>query len=176
MFDIRQLFTPIQPTVRQLGSGEVLYAEALPADGLLEMVYCYWMLKTSAPLAESFTYRVVADGCIDVFFAVDRPSESFVMGFCKEYTEFQLDDHFYYAGIRFLPSMFSQLFRINAADLSNRSQPLEAIIPGLARYLVQSTDPLSDFATLKTLFDRYLLSYCAGVNFDEDPRFYHAWT
>jgi hypothetical protein len=102
---IRNLYTPIQPTVLQTGN-HVTYHEFLPLQELHPYIYCYWQLKTRAVLTEPFVYRVVADGCIDIFFELDKPDQSFVMGFCKQYTEFPLLNSFNYVGIRFLPTMY----------------------------------------------------------------------
>ncbi|RYG16875.1 MAG: hypothetical protein EOO07_12310 [Chitinophagaceae bacterium] len=79
---IRNLFTPLQPTVRR-SSDAVLYQEWLPCLALQTSIYCYWELKTTAQLSEDFNYKVVADGCIDIFFELNRPEESSVMGFAK---------------------------------------------------------------------------------------------
>ncbi|WP_346770839.1 DUF6597 domain-containing transcriptional factor, partial [Flavobacterium filum] len=118
-FNIRRLYRPVQPTVKQAGQN-VSYREVSPDDTISNIIYCYWELKTNERLNDPFTYRVVADGCIDIFFQLDNPSENFVMGFCKKYTEFPLDNYFHYIGIRFLPTMFPALFKVNAKELSNR--------------------------------------------------------
>lgn len=107
--EIRQLYKPVQPAVKHQ-SDNVVYREILPDASLQSSIYCYWQLKTERELSETFTYRVVADGCIDIFFEINNPVESFVMGFCKKYTEFLLDNTFHYIGIRFLPTMFPQFF------------------------------------------------------------------
>ena len=77
-----QLYNPIQPTIKQ-SDENVTYQEIVPNQPLQEFIYCYWQLKTHKPLSEQFNYRVVADGCIDIFFGLNTPEESFVMGFCK---------------------------------------------------------------------------------------------
>lgn len=81
--DIRGLYVPVQPTVKQ-SAERVTYQEFLPDAALQGIIYCYWQLRTSLPLDEPFVYRVVADGCIDIFFELNNPGESFVMGFCKK--------------------------------------------------------------------------------------------
>ena len=88
--EIRQLYSPVQPTVNQ-SAAHVNYSEFLPHTRLHTFIYCYWQLKTIQPLTTPFVYRVVADGCIDVFFEISIPNESFVMGFCRKFTEFPLD-------------------------------------------------------------------------------------
>lgn len=114
------------------------YREFLPAIELQQFIYCYWQLKTTRPLAERFIYRVVADGCIDIFFALDNPTENLVMGFCKEYTEFALENTFDYVGIRFLPTMFPQIFKVDAAGLSNRVEELSAVVPQVAKFIADN--------------------------------------
>ena len=170
---IRKLFYPIQPTVKKM-EGAVIYEEAPPSVRLRDLIYCYWLLKTEKPLQQSFTYRVVADGCIDVFFDVDQPHESFVMGFCQRYTEFQLQENFQYAGIRFLPTMFPQLFKVDAGELSNKSVELQQVVPGLAEYLRKLLSPPTDFLDLRAFLDAYFLRCLGRLQLDEDARFYNA--
>ena len=97
--EIRKFYKPVQPTV-DWSSVKVSYTEFLPDIRLQEMIYCYWQLKTSEVLTEQFNYRVVADGCIDIFFELTNPADSYVMGFCKKFTEFPLENQFNYVGIR----------------------------------------------------------------------------
>lgn len=80
---VRDLYIPIQPTIKQADEG-VTYQEFLPDVRLQSYIYCYWQLQTTQPLAKQFNYRVVADGCIDIFFELNNPEENFVMGFCKK--------------------------------------------------------------------------------------------
>jgi AraC-like DNA-binding protein len=129
--DLRDLYRPLQPTVRQTG-GTVSYRELLPAPALQPWVYCYWQLKTDQPLQTPFTYRVVADGCIDIFFEPGKANENFVMGFCKRFVAFELGTAFQYIGIRFLPTAFPRLFNIDAAALSNRYEALHNVLPQVA--------------------------------------------
>jgi len=170
---IRTSYTPSQPTVRQSG-GSVTYVELLPDRRLQPYIYCYWRLKTATALQEPFTYRVVADGCIDIFFELDQPRESFVMGFCKQYTEFELDQLFDYVGVRFLPTMFPQLFRIDASLLSNRSESLGAVIPDTARFIAERFTPDMPSDAIRQLLDGYFLHHVTRITFDPDSRLYGA--
>ncbi len=79
----------------------------MPDEKLLPFIYCYWELKTETQLAEKYLYRVIADGCVDIFFPLENPDESYIMGFCKSYTEFSLGKQFHYIGIRFFTDDFS---------------------------------------------------------------------
>lgn len=171
--EIRHLYTPIQPSVRQ-SADHVTYRELVPHITLQPYIYCYWQLRTTRPLAEQFHYRVVADGCIDIFFELSHPQENFVMGFCKQYTEFALDNSFNYIGVRFLPTMFPQLFKVNAATLSNRFEHLSAVQPQIAAFITTHINNTQDLSYIAQLFDNYFISLLSHIEFDNDPRLYNA--
>ena len=170
---LRNLYTPIQPTVRQSGRA-VEYREFLPQENLQSLIYCYWELKTTLELEEEFHYRVVADGCIDIFFALDKPSDNFVMGFCKKFTSFELPNQFHYVGIRFLPTMFPQLFGINATELSNQFSELKNHDTETANFIKSNFKTDQDSDKIKSLLDEYFLDKINKTQFDDDHRLYDA--
>lgn len=170
---LRDLYIPIQPTVKKTAI-PVEYLEFLPAPVLQNYIYCYWELKTTELLEEPFHYRVIADGCIDIFFELNRPAENFVMGFCKKYTEFPLGNSFHYVGVRFLPSMFPQLFKIDASDLSNKFEALDFVLPKTAHFISNQFQKSLDQNQIKSIFDSYFLKLVEQVAFDFDNRFYDA--
>jgi hypothetical protein len=163
----------VQPTVKQSGDS-VIYREILPNEKLQPLIYCYWELKTAKVLSESFTYRVVSDGCIDIFFQLDNPVENFIMGFCKHYTEFHLENLFHYVGVRFLPSVFPQIFKINAKELSNRFERLELIVPGTSRFIETSFSSKDEIHNIKRKFDSYFIRLFDKIEFTDDDRFFNA--
>ncbi|GEP90398.1 transcriptional regulator, AraC family [Chitinophaga terrae (ex Kim and Jung 2007)] len=171
--DIRQLYNPVQPTVKQ-SADHVTYAELMPAPGLQQFIYCYWQLRTTQALSEQFIYRVVADGCIDIYFELNNPRDSYVMGFCKKFTEFPLGNVFNYVGIRFLPTMFPQLFKINAKELSNRFEQLDNVIPSTADFISNHLGIEQTPAQIKEIFDRYFLDLLSKTSFNHDNRLYDA--
>ena len=168
---IRTLYTPIQPTVK-IGQGDILYQEIQPSRQLQQFIYCYWQLKTKITLATPFIYKVVSDGCVDIFFNLNNLSESFVMGFSRKYTEFSIGNEFNYAGIRFFPSAFTQLFGISAKTLSNQDQPLVSILPDLAGFILKEID--LDFTASIQKIDRRLIAIAQQSTLDLDHRFYDA--
>lgn len=131
---IQRFFKPIQPSVKS-SDGLITYQEFKPSKHLENYIYCYWQLKTKQNLDKPFIYRVVSDGCIDIFFEFENPENNFVMGFCRKYTEFELGKCFNYFGIRFLPSFFPLFFNINAKKLSNKSQELNIIVAELSNWI-----------------------------------------
>ena len=170
---IRNLYKPVQPTVKQ-SADNVIYTEFLPDTKLQPFIYCYWQLKTTQELSEQFNYRVVADGCIDIYFELDNPQENFVMGFCKKFTEFPLDNTFNYVGIRFLPTMFPQIFRINAMELSNRYEYLQLVVPYLSDFISNNFNETQKQEEIKGLLDNYFLNLITNTTFDNDNRLYNA--
>lgn len=170
---IRNLYIPIQPTVQQ-SAANVVYLEFLPHPALQRFIYCYWELKTTAPLDEAFIYRVVADGCIDIYFELTKPSDNWVMGFCKKYTEFPIGNQFHYVGVRFLPTMFPQIFRVDASSLSNRYEELNNVVPETARFIADCFHEGMNTAEMAVLFDGWFTKAIAGATFDEDNRLYEA--
>lgn len=171
--DIKALYQPIQPLIRQ-AADDVAYRELPPAAPLIPFVHCYWELKTARALDTPFNYRVVADGCIDIFFELHQPQENFVMGFCNQYTEFLLEHTFHYIGIRFLPTMFPQLFSINAAELSNRFESLHAVVPAVAQFIASDIHPGLTMEQIKERLDVHLSRQAAKTVFNADGRLYDA--
>lgn len=134
---IRKYYQPIQPSVSEKDA-RIKYQEIQPGKDLENFVCCYWQLKTKRPLNQEYVYRVVSDGCIDVFFNHQNPAESFVMGFCRKYTEFSIGKEFNYIGIRFWPSIFPLLFGVDAKGLSNQYQDLKAVLPDFSQWIKKS--------------------------------------
>lgn len=125
-------------------------------------------------MTDPYQYRVVADGCIDVFFENHSPQDTFVMGFCKSFTRFSLGGTFHYTGIRFLPTMFSQLFGVDAAALSDRVEPLRDVTKKLAAFIESRFDLYRRKETTKDLLDAFFLRHIAVVNPRFDGRLYGA--
>lgn len=170
---IRELYKPIQPTVKQ-SADDVRYIEMLPAHELQNVIYCYWQLKTTKPLSSPFIYRVVADGCIDIFFELNSAADNFVMGFCKKFTEFPLDHSFNYIGVRFLPTMFPQLFKVDASEISNRFEELQMVVPETSHFIATHFNATQNIDEAKEILDNYFTELLGKSKFDNDPRLYEA--
>jgi len=170
---LRNLYTPIQPTVSK-SIKEVEYREFLPHKSLQPYIYCYWELKTKEELQEAFHYRVVADGCIDIFFELSKAEENFVMGFCKKFISFELPNQFHYVGVRFLPTMFPQIFGINASELSNQFSELKNVVPQTSNFITSNFKSGQDKENIRNLLDEYFLDKINEAQFDDDNRLYDA--
>jgi len=171
--NIKYHYRPIQPTVTQK-SKEVVYLERTPNPKIDTFIYCFWQLKTQKKLAFPFIYRVVSDGCIDIFFNHKHPKDSFVMGFCRKYTEFPIGDQFDYIGVRFLPSVFPMLFGVNAKTLSNQSQQLERVLPEIAYWIQKNIKKEASFDTIIELFTDQFQYIINNTILETDGRFFNA--
>ncbi len=169
---IKDEYKPIQPTVN--AEKRIIYQEINPDERIEHFVYCFWQLKTQKPLNKPFIYRVVSDGCIDLFFDHNQPSENFVMGFCKKYTTFPIGQTFDYIGIRFLPAAFPTLFGINAKSLSNQSQKLTTVLPHLATWIASKIKPTESFENITIQLNEKLTDLVKKQNFRYDERFLNA--
>ncbi len=163
-------YRPIQPSVR-LKNGDVIYNEIFPDIRLSEFVYCYWQLQSSKKLEDNYQYNVVADGCVDIFFELSNPQNSFIMGFCNSHTHFHLEQSFNYAGIRFMPTAFTRLFNIKALEMSNRFETLDAVVPGLSAAISNIIKDTFTLSQIRTVFDSYLYNHISGSNIKNDKRF-----
>lgn len=168
--NIRSFYTPIQPSVKITDDG-VSYVEVLPEINLQNFIYCYWNLKTTKPLDNSYNYRVVSDGCVDVFFELSNYQEVYVMGFCSSFVEFDINKEFNYFGIRFLPGAFSILFNIDASELSNRSEYLASVQTDLYKYIQQLISACVSFEGLSNKLNTYFLNHIAHLDITLDKRF-----
>lgn len=169
----RPLFSPLQPSIAVAG-GQVSYTEFMPDEPLQHLVYCYWQLKSNSSLNESFQYRVVADGCTDIFFELQCPQENFVTGFNRQYTSFNLGHSFNYVGIRFLPAGFTRLFGINAAELSNRSESLELVVPEISAFIGSCFSDETSVEEVNLMLNSYFTGLLAKDKTLADHRVFHA--
>ena len=151
----------------------VTYTEFLPCEALRPFVYCYWELK-SLPRNTPFCYRVVADGCIDLFFECNAPQMSSLMGYCNTYVEIPITGAFHYVGVRFLPSAFPLLFGQDAFEISAQEIPLREVVPALAIYIAQQLEIPLSLAAIAQRLDNYFLRHLSQRLLQTDNRFFSA--
>jgi AraC-like DNA-binding protein len=168
---IRKYFKPIQPAVGP-GEQDVLYLEKEPAPPLQNYIHCYWLLKTHRTLHQPFEYRVVSDGCIDIYFNMLKTDECFVMGFSRRFTQFSIGLEFCYAGIRFYPSIFPLLFGLPASRLQQNDQLLAALLPDIAQFIAGFSS--LDFSEVVLQLNQKMISTLKVKELNPDERFYEA--
>lgn len=97
-----RMYTPVQDGIEK-SAQSVLYTEVQPPNDLSELVYCFWELKTVAPLAEDFNLHAVPDACVDIMFNEIDTSIAGVTALRTTYEVLNLGKDFHYVGIQFLP-------------------------------------------------------------------------
>jgi AraC-like DNA-binding protein len=170
---IRENYKPVQPSV-SANDDEISYQEVFPNQEIQNYVYCFWQLRTLKPLDNDYIYRVVSDGCIDIFFNHHRPTENFVMGFCRKYTEFPIGKEFDYIGIRFLPAAFPMLFSVDAKTLSNQSQELDKVLPDFSQWINSTIKSSDSFSMISKGLSEKIEAYSKDQSFQYDHRFLNA--
>lgn len=173
MWSPQKIYKPVQPVALE-GSGEVKYSEILPDERLQSMICCYWELKTSQPLDKTYHYKVVSDGCMDMFFEMKRPDESFAMGFSSRYVEFPLDKSFHYVGVRFFPVVFPMLFKVDASEVSGKVERLEDIDSSIARFISNAFQSGQAPVNIQATFDDYFLKHLRKRPIQQDRRLENA--
>lgn len=167
---IREYYKPIQPAVSANGS-EIDYKESKPSKEIEDFIYCYWQLKTQIPLKSDYNYKVVSDGCIDIYFDLKNPADNFVMGFCRKFVQFPIGKEFDYFGIRFLPSSFTHLFGVDAKSLSNQSQELSKILPNFSEWINSKIKPFDLFHNVTKILDEKIIGFSKNQDIHYDHRF-----
>lgn len=170
---LRKHYYPIQPTIKGLDK-DVRYEEVVPGENLLDLIYCYWQVKPDRTLPDAFDYRVIPDGCIDLFFDLHDPAHAFVMGFHVSHTTFSLKRSSSYVGVRFLPTAFSRLFNIDASELSNQVEELNLISLSVANFIKNRCNETLNLIEIKLLLDELFLSIVSTTTYDLDGRILEA--
>lgn len=165
---IRSVFRPMQPQA-QLDEN-ILVVEVFPDLRLQPFIWCYWEIKSRQPLHADFSCKVASDGCIDIIININDAKENFVMGVYNKSTTYMLGTSFHYAGVRFLPGMFSHLFNVNASEISNAVEALDSIHSKTAKFLIENIQPGSGIKDFQFLFDNYFLKILGQVNQRFDNR------
>ena len=171
-FDLRPYFQPVQPATEK--SENVTYQEIFPAEELSSYIFCYWQLKSVNKLSTPYHYRVVTDGCVDIFFEINPSSECYIMGFSSKYVMFPLSNAFHYCGIRFFPMAFPILFDKNAQELSDQFQKLSIIHPDLTKHLSQKIAISTEIKQLAPQLNSVLSRYLPPSHPQGDERVYAA--
>ena len=167
---IRKYYKPIQPSVSATDN-DINYQEIQPSKDIENFIYCFWQLKTQQPLLKNYNYRVVSDGCIDIFFDHKQPAENFVMGFCRKFVQFPIGKEFDYIGVRFLPSAFPHLFGVDAKTLSNQSQELYKVLPDFSNWITSEIKPVDSFENITKRLNERIIGILNFQDIHYDYRF-----
>lgn len=116
----RHLYRPIQPAVGSDPVSAMRYKEYWPSDALKPYVYCYWELWSEADIHSTLVYRVVSDGCIDLFMNCATSEGFIIAGAANRAACVDITGKDQYFGMRFLPGCFFLFFPTELKDLANK--------------------------------------------------------
>lgn len=158
------MYTPQQNGIARSAVGGVVYHEApTPAS----LAYCYWELKTTKPLADSFSYVIVPDACVDIVFSLHQP-EAFVMTPHTTSQQIDLGTEFHYVGIRLNVGVYARdVSRIvggvqNVTELGGKN--VASIIHGLRE---------KTFATQQKILSELVQALVSDGTLAENPLVAH---
>lgn len=121
-------YRPIQPGVHHSGDPRLRYSEFLPSATLRHDVYCYWTLRSTEKLEEPFAYRIVSDGCLDLFMNCRDFDGLTIAGTADSATVVLLSGEVHFFGIRFLPGRFRHFFDLPLKEIVNQMLPLREVL------------------------------------------------
>jgi AraC-like DNA-binding protein len=105
----------------------VRYTESPPPEGILEVVHCFWELRTLAELPDDFHYHALPDACVNLLFNLLDTDVAGVTALHTEATTLNLGRSFHYAGVQFYPGAWQG----DRAEIVNRyvGTPYSGILP-----------------------------------------------
>ena len=170
---LRALYSPYHP-VRKLKSTVVSYNEFLPHRSLQPFIFHYWEMKTLERLEVEFQHKVIPNGCIDLYFEISRPHQSFITGLSDRYSSVPAGDEFHYIGVCFVPTIAPQLYRVESAELRNRHESLSSLAPSTSAYIQSRFSPGISQEQIKKLLDMHFIKEISRIKFNHDPRLLNA--
>lgn len=166
---LRNLYQPFHP-VRTERNRFVSYNEFIPDRRLRPFIFHYWEMKTSGPCEGSFLHKVIPNGCVDVYFNVTRPDESFITGLSDKHSSVNVPAECRYIGICFAPTVAPQLYRFNGIELHNRHERLEDLALSTASFIKSALTPDLSSHQVKSLLDKHFQTELSKADFKCDRR------
>lgn len=119
---------------------KAVYREIPPSPVLRGLVECYWTIRSDGPLRRAQPNRVVPDGCTDLIFDLGdppagtdgphgRPRRYFV-GAMRRPLVVRMTGTVDLFGVRLRPGAAGALLTMPAAELTDRTVPIDDVLPG----------------------------------------------
>lgn len=166
---IHNNFKPIQP-ITMATNNDVSFKQIKPHPSLTNYIYYYWSFHSNIELINGFNYKVVPNGCIDIFFELNTPGKNYITGQSLSNSEIKLTQKFHYVGICFMPLGFSMAYKINAADLTSRYENLDNVLPKTSKYITDSFSEKDTEASIQEKLDNFFIKLFSGTRCKIDNR------
>ena len=119
-------YRPIQPGLgRSLSTTSMCYQEIPPHPTLRPYVYCYWTISSTNNLDTPFWYRIVPDGCVDLFINCEVWEGAYMVATMRSPFVVPLTHQVQYFGVRFMPGQISTFFPVPICELVDRLVALQ---------------------------------------------------
>jgi AraC-like DNA-binding protein len=99
------VYSPIQDGIDKTVQS-VRYSEARPPAHLMELVHCYWELKTVATLTDDFLYHALPDACVNLLFNQVETDIAGITALRTTSEVLNLGKSFHYVGVQFFPGVW----------------------------------------------------------------------
>lgn len=126
-FSSQTSYHPLQPAIDSDSNALLGYRESAPSVRLKPYVFCYWTLRSKTVTPAPFSYRVMADGCIDLLINCRRFERLVIAGTADKAALVAFDTAVDYFGIRFLPGCFHYFFALPVDDIVNHMLACETV-------------------------------------------------
>lgn len=123
--NLRRYYQPLQPVFE--ADCPVSYKEFIPSEALQPLVHCFWTLKSESASNAITHYRIVSDGCIDLFIDCSEFQPILIAGTANTSQQAQFPGKTQYFGIRFYPGCLQYFFNMPIREITNNMIPFQDI-------------------------------------------------
>lgn len=99
------MYNPIKDGMEKTARS-VQYTEAKPPSDLVEVVHCFWELKTVSRLTDDFQLHVLPDACVNILFNMQDPKIAAITALQTTYEVLNLGKTFHYVGVQLFPGVW----------------------------------------------------------------------
>ena len=99
------MYKPVQDGIEKAVKS-VVYTEDHPPAHLLEIVHCFWELKTLEVLPEDFHYHVIPDACVNILLNQIDTKVAAITALDLDSKTLNLGNRFHYVGIQLFPGVW----------------------------------------------------------------------
>ena len=149
------------------------YREYVPSAALKPHIYCYWTLWSERVTTAPFTYRIVSDGCVDLFINCRQFEELNVAGTASAASTVILEGDASYFGIRFLPGGFYRLFKLPMKEIANKMVSVQEVWGNRLTDFESRLYAAQGIREKITVTEAFLLRQMSIEKREPDPRLRH---
>ena len=167
--NLRKHYQPLQP-ILEPGS-PMTYQEYVPSEGLQPLIHCFWTLKSESDSSSTAHYRIVSDGCIDLFIDCNDFQPILIAGTANTSQEALFPGKTQYFGIRFYPGCLQYFFNMPIREITNNMIPFQDVWNSRLHSIEEKLFEAGSTAYRIQLAEEFLLEQLANREKAPDERF-----